>query len=137
MGTEYLGFIALVPRTNATMWIQRHVVSPVVPILQAFSSDTAWEEDQSILPALGRRLTVTSGGTKYVAWQYTIRNDADVLAIACRYAREYLAPGGKFAADVEMRQAEGATLVEIVDDNPQDGKSLDEQIKEALLNMTT
>jgi hypothetical protein len=128
--STYLGFIALVPRTNARAWIQRHVSSSVVPVLQAFSSDTAWEEDQLILPALGRRLTLTSGGVKYVAWQYTVRNGSDVLAIACRYAREYLAPGGKFAADVEMCQVEGATLVEIVDE-----QDLDEQIKQALLNM--
>ncbi|HSW91999.1 MAG TPA: hypothetical protein VLG09_05115 [Candidatus Saccharimonadales bacterium] len=124
--SEYLGFIALVPRKAAGQWVQRHTPPPAVPILQAFASDATWEEDQLTLPALGRRLVLALGGATYTARQYTAHG-SDVLVVACNYTREWIGPGGKFTADVELHRAEGVTLTEIVDGD------LDEQIKQALL----
>jgi hypothetical protein len=123
---EYLGFIALVPRKIASQWVQRHTPPPAVPVLQAFASDAAWEEGQLTLPALGRRLVLTLGGVTFTAQQYTAHG-GDVLAVACNYAREWIGPSGKFAADTELHQGGGVVLTEIVDGN------LDEQIKQALL----
>lgn len=128
--SEYLGFIALVPRRMAGPWIQHHMPSSIVSVLRAFASDDSWEEGQLILPALGRRLALTSGGITLTARQYTTRDgDGDMLAVAYRYAGEWIGPSGKFAADVRSYQSTGMTLVEIVDGN------LDEQIKQALFRV--
>lgn len=121
----YLGFIALVPRQSAHRWIQRSIREAVVPVLQAFASEAVWEDDQELLPALGRRLELVTGGVTYTARQFT-SHSGDVLAVACRYASESLAPGGLLEAEREMCECEGAVITEMT---PGD---LDEQLRRAL-----
>jgi hypothetical protein len=130
--SEYLGFIALIPRQLAHQWLEGHMARADALVLQAFASDEAWEADQPVLPALGRRLALNSGGIAYTAWQYTAQ-DGDVLALACHYVREWIGPGGKFAADVELHEGQGVMLIEIVGRVGEN--ELDIQMKRALLRV--
>lgn len=130
--SEYRGFIALVPRPSAEQWIRNCAIRQAVPVLQAFASDTAWHVDQPTLPALGWRLELQVSGRTYIARQYTTRhNDTDMLAVACIYTNEWHAPGGKFAADVQLHRQSGTNLIGVRLIELMDG-DLDGQVVQAL-----
>ena len=105
--TQYLGYIALIPRTDAASgWVRDHLPRKHTAVLEAFCSDEAWD---GYPHNLGDPLRVP-GSTQYTAWQY----GDDTLVIVCQYQAEYLAPGGKFAADVQLH--EGANLTELTEE---------------------
>lgn len=81
--SDYRGFIALIPRENAAQWISGHTPRAFVPVLQAFASDEAWDDNHTRLPSLGGSVRVNFGAISYFGWQFTGYND--VLALACFY----------------------------------------------------
>jgi hypothetical protein len=107
--TKYLGYIALIPRNDAVSgWLSQHLPRMPAAVLEAFCSDKAWIADERLRHSL--RL---SGGVRYTAWQYATFG-SDTLVVVCEYSSEGLAPGGKFAADVQNH--EGADLTELTEE---------------------
>lgn len=107
--TIYLGYIALIPRNDAVSgWLSQHLPRMPAVVLEAFCSDKAWTADERWYH-LSNPLII-SGGVRYTAWQYATF-EGNTLVVVCEYSSEGLAPGGKFAVDVQLR--EGAKLTEL------------------------
>lgn len=110
--TKYLGYIALIPRNDAVAgWLEQHLPRRPAAVLEAFCSRRAWTADERLYN-LGNPLKLL-GSVTYTAWQYATFN-GDTLVIVREYSSEGLAPGGKFAADVQNH--EGADLTELTDE---------------------
>lgn len=109
---EYRGYIAVISREDAvSWWLRRRLPGKPAVVFEAFCHPSIWTADE-FYGCLGASV-VLPGGVKYTAWQYSTRKGGDTLVLACEYSNEWLAPGGKFAVEGELRA--GARLTELVE----------------------
>jgi len=102
--TQYLGYIALVPRATAKEWLQEQ--HPVVgsAYLGAFMAYAACNPGGDVLPELRHsELTLYLGYATYTAMPCALGRspEDDLFILTCRYA-QLSAPDNAFEADRNM-----------------------------------